>query len=53
MMIQASSSAHSVVETPVVKYRPAGGLQWKGVRRIVALDTTVSENDSDPDPRSH
>jgi cell wall-associated NlpC family hydrolase len=51
MMIQASSSAHSVVETPVVKYRPAGGLQWKGVRRIVALDTTVSENDSEPNPR--
>lgn len=48
MMIQASSSAHSVVETPVVKYRPAGGLQWKGVRRIVALDTTASENESSP-----
>ncbi len=50
-MIQASSSAHSVVETPVVKYRPAGGLQWKGVRRIVALDTTVSESESEPNPR--
>jgi cell wall-associated NlpC family hydrolase len=52
MMIQASSSAHSVVETPVVKYRPAGGLQWKGVRRIVSLDTTaIAENESDPSPR--
>ena len=50
MMIQASSSAHHVVETAVVKYRPAGGLQWKGVRRIVALDTTTSESDSDPNP---
>ncbi|MFI5231009.1 MAG: C40 family peptidase [Gemmatimonadales bacterium] len=48
MMIQASSSAHHVVETPVVKYRPPGGLQWKGVRRIVALDTTAVEGDPDP-----
>jgi cell wall-associated NlpC family hydrolase len=50
MMIQASSSAHHVVETPVVKYRPPGGLQWKGVRRIVALDTTTVETDPDPNP---
>jgi cell wall-associated NlpC family hydrolase len=51
MMIQASSSAHHVVETPVVKYRPPGGLQWKGVRRIVALlDTTTAENQPDPQP---
>ena len=50
MMIQASSSAHSVVETPVVKYRPPGGLQWKGVRRIVALDTATVENEPDPNP---
>ena len=33
-----------------VKYRPAGGLQWKGVRRIVALDSTVNENDPEPLP---
>jgi cell wall-associated NlpC family hydrolase len=52
MMIQASSSAHHVVETPVNKYRPPGGLQWKGVRRIVALDTTVTESDPDPSPPS-
>jgi cell wall-associated NlpC family hydrolase len=47
-MIQASSSAHHVVETEVMKYRPAGGLQWKGVRRIVAIDTTMIENDPEP-----
>lgn len=50
MMIQASSSAHHVVETPVVKYRPPGGLQWKGVRRIVALDTTEVATDPEPNP---
>ena len=50
MMIQASSSAHHVVETPVVKYRPPGGLQWKGVRRIVALDTATLEGDPEPNP---
>lgn len=50
MMIHASSSSHHVVETAVVKYRPAGGLQWKGVRRIVALDTTAIANDVDPLP---
>lgn len=38
MMIHASSSNKSVVETPVVRYRPPGGLQWKGVRRVI--DTT-------------
>jgi cell wall-associated NlpC family hydrolase len=50
MMIHASSSSHHVVETAVVKYRPAGGLQWKGVRRIVALDTTTIANEPDPIP---
>jgi cell wall-associated NlpC family hydrolase len=50
MMIQASSSSHHVVETPVVKFRPPGGLQWKGVRRIVALDTTAVETDPEPNP---
>ena len=50
MMIQASSSSHHVVETPVVKYRPPGGLQWKGVRRIVALDTAAVESDPEPNP---
>ncbi|MGH7654934.1 MAG: C40 family peptidase [Gemmatimonadaceae bacterium] len=51
MMIQASSTAHHVVETPVVKYRPPGGLQWKGVRRIVAIDTAaVAENDLESTP---
>jgi cell wall-associated NlpC family hydrolase len=49
MMIHASSSNKSVVETPVVKYRPAGGLQWKGVRRVI--DTTAtSGGDSGPGP---
>jgi cell wall-associated NlpC family hydrolase len=50
MMIHASSSSHHVVETPVVKYRPPGGLQWKGVRRIVSLDTTVIESEPEPIP---
>jgi len=50
MMIHASSSSHHVVETPVVKYRPAGGLQWKGVRRIVALDSTIAEARPDSIP---
>jgi cell wall-associated NlpC family hydrolase len=49
-MIHASSSSHHVVETEVVKYRPAGGLQWKGVRRIVALDSAAIENDPEPIP---
>jgi cell wall-associated NlpC family hydrolase len=49
-MIHASSSSHHVVETEVVKYRPAGGLQWKGVRRIVAFDSTAIENDPEPIP---
>ena len=44
MMIHASSSSHHVVETAVVRYRPPGGLQWKGVRRIVAIDSTATEN---------
>ena len=49
-MIHASSSSHHVVETEVVKYRPAGGLQWKGVRRIVALDSAAIENEPEPLP---
>ncbi|MFI5246644.1 MAG: C40 family peptidase, partial [Gemmatimonadales bacterium] len=48
MMIHASSTSHHVVETPVVKYRPAGGLQWRGVRRIVAIDTTTIESTPEP-----
>jgi cell wall-associated NlpC family hydrolase len=48
MMIHASSTSHHVVETPVVKYRPAGGLQWRGVRRIVAIDTTAIESTPEP-----
>jgi cell wall-associated NlpC family hydrolase len=50
-MIHASSSSHHVVETEVVKYRPAGGLQWKGVRRIVALDSATIENEPLPTVR--
>ena len=41
MMIHASSKSKRVVEAPVVKYRRPGGLQWKGVRRVIALDSTV------------
>jgi cell wall-associated NlpC family hydrolase len=48
MMIHASSTSHHVVETPVVKYRPAGGLQWRGVRRIVAVDTSAIESIPEP-----
>jgi cell wall-associated NlpC family hydrolase len=51
-MIHASSSSHHVVETEVVKYRPAGGLQWKGVRRIVGIDSTAIENDPEPVPQA-
>ena len=39
-MIHASSSNHRVVEASVMKYRAPGGLQWKGVRRVIALDST-------------
>jgi len=39
-MIHASSSNRRVVEAPVMKYRAPGGLQWKGVRRVIALDST-------------
>jgi cell wall-associated NlpC family hydrolase len=50
MMIQASSSSHRVVQTPVVRYRPPGGLQWKGVRRVIALDTAVVEGEPQAQP---
>jgi cell wall-associated NlpC family hydrolase len=43
MMIHASSTSHRVVEAPVDKYRPAGTLQWKGVRRVIAVDSTMAE----------
>jgi cell wall-associated NlpC family hydrolase len=43
MMIHASSSSRRVVETSVEKYRPPGGLQWRGVRRVIALDTVAVE----------
>ena len=52
-MIHASSSSNHVVEAEVVKYRPAGGLQWRGVRRIVGLDSTAIENDPEPSPTKH
>ena len=51
MMIHASSSSRRVVETPVVKYRPAGGLQWRGVRRVIALDTASTEGAAEPEPQ--
>jgi len=41
-MIHASSAFRRVVETPVERYRPPGGLQWKGVRRVIALDSTAT-----------
>lgn len=37
MMIHASSAKHRVVETPVANYQQSVGLQWKGVRRVIAL----------------
>ena len=45
MMIHASSSSKAVVETSVEKYqsRPTGMLQWRGVRRVIAVDTPVVE----------
>lgn len=44
IMIHASSSNKSVVEAPVSKYmsRPAGMLQLRGVRRVIALDSTAT-----------
>ena len=50
MMIHASSSSHRVVETPVVKYRPPGSLQWRGVRRVISLDTASVEVEPDVQP---
>ena len=50
MMIHASSSSHHVVQTPVDTYRPPGGLQWKGVRRIVAVDSALLESAGDSIP---
>ena len=49
-MIQASSTSHHVVETVVADYHPHGGLQWKGVRRIVGIDSTALEIDPEPNP---
>jgi cell wall-associated NlpC family hydrolase len=49
-MIQASSTSHHVVETVVADYHPKGGLQWKGVRRIVGIDSTALEIDPEPNP---
>jgi cell wall-associated NlpC family hydrolase len=46
-MIQASSTSRRVIETPVVRYRPPGGLQWKGVRRVIELVSTTT--DADPE----
>ena len=45
MMIHASSSSKRVVETPVVRYRPPGGIQWKGVRRVISVDSTIVDGD--------
>jgi cell wall-associated NlpC family hydrolase len=47
-MIQASSTSRRVIETPVVRYRPPGGLQWKGVRRVIELDSTATDIDPEP-----
>ena len=44
-MIQASSTSRRVVETPVEKLRAPGGLQWKGVRRVIALDSAVVDGE--------
>jgi len=47
-MIHASSASHRVVEAVLDLHRPPGGLQWKGVRRVIALDSTATEVDSEP-----
>jgi len=47
-MIHASSASHRVVEAPVDRYRPPGGLQWKGVRRVIALDSVAVEGEAEP-----
>jgi cell wall-associated NlpC family hydrolase len=49
-MIHASSSSRRVVETSVDKYRPPGGLQWRGVRRVIALDTVAVDGSPDAVP---
>ena len=50
-MIHASSSNKRVVEATVMKYRAPGGLQWKGVRRVIALDsTTIASRGSGLEP---
>lgn len=38
-MLHASSSSGAVVEAAVVRSRPLRGLQWKGVRRVIAVDS--------------
>src|SRR5256885_13108318 len=45
-MIHASSASRRVVEAPVDRYRPPGGLQWKGVRRVIALDSVAVDRKS-------
>ena len=50
-MIHASSASRRVIESPVDRYRPPGGLQWKGVRRVIALDSTAVESDPEPPRR--
>lgn len=50
-MIHASSTSRRVVETPVEKYRAPGGLQWKGVRRVFALDSAATDGEPEPPRR--
>ncbi len=38
-MLHASSSSGAVVEAAVVRARPLRGLQWQGVRRVIAVDS--------------
>jgi chitinase len=52
MMIHASSSSKAVVETPVNKYRPPGALQWRGVRRVISVDTVGVDAEPSPTPPS-
>ena len=47
-MIHASSLSKRVVESVVDLHRPPGGLQWKGVRRMFAIDSTVIDGDQEP-----
>ncbi|MFI5311764.1 MAG: C40 family peptidase [Gemmatimonadales bacterium] len=52
IMIHASSTSKRVVETSVERFAaPGPGLQWKGVRRVIALDSTSTDGEPEPPRR--